>query len=62
MPVSTTHVIAGSIAGVGSIHRLKAVRWGLATDIVWAWLMTIPASAAVGALCMLVIKMLVGSA
>lgn len=59
MPVSTTHVIAGSIAGVGSIHRLKAVRWGLATDIVWAWLMTIPASAAVGALCMLIIHLLV---
>jgi PiT family inorganic phosphate transporter len=57
MPVSTTHVIAGSIAGVGSIHRLKAVRWGLATDIVWAWLMTIPASAAVGALCMWIIHL-----
>ncbi len=60
MPVSTTHVIAGSIAGVGSIHRLKAVRWGLATNIVWAWLMTIPASAAVGAICMLLIKFLAG--
>jgi len=46
--VSTTHVIAGSIAGVGSIQRLKAVRWGIATDIVWAWVLTIPASAAVG--------------
>jgi len=60
MPVSTTHVIAGSIAGVGSIHRLKAVRWGLATNIVWAWLMTIPASAAVGGLCMALIKLLAG--
>ena len=60
MPVSTTHVIAGSIAGVGSIHRLKAVRWGLATNIVWAWLMTIPASAGVGALCMGLIKLLAG--
>jgi PiT family inorganic phosphate transporter len=39
-PVSTTHVIAGSIAGVGSIHRFKAVRWGIATDIVWAWVLT----------------------
>ena len=48
MPVSTTHVIAGSIAGVGSIQRLKAVRWGIATNIVWAWVLTIPASAAVG--------------
>jgi inorganic phosphate transporter, PiT family len=60
MPVSTTHVIAGSIAGVGSIHRLKAVRWGLATSILWAWLLTIPASAAVGALCMLLIRVLAG--
>jgi inorganic phosphate transporter, PiT family len=60
MPVSTTHVIAGSIAGVGSIHRLKAVRWGLATNIVWAWVLTIPASAGVGALCMLLIKLLAG--
>lgn len=60
MPVSTTHVIAGSIAGVGSIHRLKAVRWGLATNIVWAWLLTIPASAAVGAICMTLLKVLAG--
>jgi PiT family inorganic phosphate transporter len=44
-PVSTTHVIAGAIAGVGSVQRLKAVRWGLATNIVWAWVLTIPASA-----------------
>jgi len=49
-PVSTTHVIAGSIAGVGSIQRLKAVRWGLARSIVWAWVLTIPASAAVAML------------
>ncbi len=46
-PVSTTHVIAGAIAGVGSVQRLKAVRWGLATSIVWAWVLTIPASAIV---------------
>jgi inorganic phosphate transporter, PiT family len=46
-PVSTTHVIAGSIAGVGSIHRFKAVRWGIAKNIVWAWGMTIPAGAAI---------------
>jgi inorganic phosphate transporter, PiT family len=49
-PVSTTHVIAGSIAGVGSIHRFKAVRWGIATNIVWAWVMTIPAAAAIAML------------
>jgi inorganic phosphate transporter, PiT family len=58
IPVSTTHVIAGAIAGVGSIHRLKAVRWGLATNILWAWLMTIPASAAVGALSYWIIALL----
>ena len=43
---STTHVIAGAIAGVGSIQRMKAVRWGLATTIVWAWVLTIPACGA----------------
>ena len=48
MPVSTTHTISGAIAGVGSINRLKAVRWGLAATILWAWVLTIPASAAVG--------------
>jgi PiT family inorganic phosphate transporter len=59
MPVSTTHVIAGSIAGVGSIQRLKAVRWGLATTILWAWILTIPASAAIGAASLLIIRMFV---
>ena len=48
LPVSTTHVTAGAIAGVGSIQSLKAVRWGVAKDIVWAWVLTIPASALVG--------------
>lgn len=47
-PVSTTHTAAGAIAGVGSIQRLKAVRWGVATNILWAWVLTIPASAGVG--------------
>jgi len=45
LPVSTTHAIAGAIAGVGSINRLKAVRWGIATNIVGAWVLTIPMSA-----------------
>ncbi len=45
LPVSTTHAIAGAIAGVGSIHRLKAVRWGIATNILWAWVLTIPMAA-----------------
>lgn len=57
MPVSTTHVIAGAIAGVGSIQRLKAVRWGLARDILWAWIMTIPASAIVGAIALSIIRL-----
>src|SRR5579872_5105457 len=56
LPVSTTHVTAGAIAGVGSIQRLKAVRWGLATNIVWAWVLTIPAAAAVGGLSMTIIQ------
>jgi PiT family inorganic phosphate transporter len=47
IPVSTTHTITGAIVGVGSTHRLSAVRWGVATRIVWAWGLTIPASAAV---------------
>ncbi len=45
--VSTTHVITGAIAGVGSIQRIKAVRWGVARNIVWAWFLTIPAAGAV---------------
>ena len=48
IPVSTTHVIASAIMGVGATRRLSAVRWGVARRIVWAWIITIPASAAVG--------------
>jgi PiT family inorganic phosphate transporter len=44
LPVSTTHAIAGALVGVGSIQRFKAVRWGVATNIMWAWVLTIPAS------------------
>src|ERR1700686_5178553 len=47
IPVSTTHTITGAIIGVGTTQRLSAVRWGVATAIVWAWVLTIPASAAV---------------
>jgi len=47
IPVSTTHTITGAIVGVGATNRLSAVRWGLAGRIVWAWLVTIPAAAAV---------------
>jgi PiT family inorganic phosphate transporter len=60
MPVSTTHVVAGAITGVGSIQRIKAVRWRLAQDIIWAWAMTIPASAAVGWVSLHIIHFLVG--
>jgi PiT family inorganic phosphate transporter len=59
MSVSTTHTVAGAIAGVGSIQRLKAVRWGVATNIVWAWVLTIPAAAAVGWLSMKLIDAIV---
>ncbi len=50
IPVSTTHTITSSIVGVGSARRVHAVRWGLAGRIVWAWVITIPASAIMGAL------------
>jgi len=49
VPVSTTHTITGAIMGVGSIKRLSAVRWGVASRIIWAWLLTIPASALIAA-------------
>lgn len=45
IPVSTTHTITGAIVGVGSVNRISAVRWGIAARIVWAWILTIPASA-----------------
>jgi PiT family inorganic phosphate transporter len=48
--ISTTHTITGAIVGVGAVRRLSAVRWGVAGQIVWAWLLTIPASALIGAL------------
>jgi PiT family inorganic phosphate transporter len=50
VPVSTTHTITGAIIGVGSIKRLSAVRWGVAGRIVWAWILTIPASGIIAAL------------
>lgn len=50
IPVSTTHTITGAIVGVGSVQRASAVRWGVAGTIVWAWVLTIPASALVAAL------------
>lgn len=49
IPVSTTHTITGAIVGVGSSRRVSAVRWGVAGNIVWAWILTIPASAFIAA-------------
>jgi PiT family inorganic phosphate transporter len=48
VPVSTTHAITGSIVGVGATRRLSAVRWGVATQIIWAWVLTIPAAFTIG--------------
>jgi PiT family inorganic phosphate transporter len=48
VPVSTTHVITGSISGVGAAKRLSAVRWGVTLQIVWAWIFTIPGAALIG--------------
>tara|TARA_Y100000310_G_scaffold336554_1_gene421439 strand:+ start:21005 stop:21988 length:984 start_codon:yes stop_codon:yes gene_type:complete len=59
IPVSTTHVIAGSIAGVGVTRRLSAVRWGLARNIVWAWILTIPAAATVSGVSYFVISLFI---
>ena len=49
VPVSTTHAITGAIVGVGATRRLSAVRWGIAGQIVWAWVLTIPAAFSIGA-------------
>jgi len=62
IPVSTTHTITGAIVGVGSTGRLSAVRWGVAQRIVWAWILTIPASAAVAAISFFIVKMFVPGA
>src|SRR4051794_20632231 len=57
IPVSTTHTITGAIVGVGTTQRLSAVRWGVATRIVWVWVLTIPASAAVACLAFWIIRL-----
>ncbi len=56
VPVSTTHVITGAISGVGSVNRLSAVRWGITLHIVWAWVLTIPASAIMAGLLYFVLE------
>ena len=56
IPASTTHAISGAIMGVGAVRRMSAVRWGVGRRIVWAWVITIPASAAVSFIIMFFIK------
>jgi inorganic phosphate transporter, PiT family len=58
IPVSTTHTITGAIVGVGSLKRSSAVRWGVATRIVWAWLLTIPMAALLSSLALRLILVL----
>lgn len=59
IPVSTTHTITGAIAGVGSIRNKRAVRWGVAGQIVWAWVLTIPFSAGIAALVYVIASLIV---
>jgi PiT family inorganic phosphate transporter len=59
--ISTTHTITGAIVGVGSSKRLSAVRWGVAQQIVWAWVLTIPAAAVIGALTYEIFRFLFGA-
>ena len=59
IPVSTTHTITGAIIGVGTTRRISAVRWGIAGRIVWAWILTIPASAAIAALLFLLVRVFI---
>ena len=56
IPVSTTHTITGAIVGVGSTIRLTAVRWGIAGNIIWAWILTIPVSSFISALLYFILK------
>jgi PiT family inorganic phosphate transporter len=58
IPVSTTQTISGAIMGVGALQRLSAVRWGVAGRILWAWVLTIPASAAIAAVAWLFLRVL----
>lgn len=60
IPVSTTHTITGSIMGVGAVTKFSAVRWGVAERIVWAWILTIPASAIISALMWWLTSLVVG--
>jgi len=62
IPVSTTHTITGAIVGVGATHRLSAVRWGVATRIVWAWVLTIPAAALISAVAFWLVRLVYSGA
>jgi PiT family inorganic phosphate transporter len=57
VPVSTTHTITGAIIGVGSTHSFSSVRWGVASRIVWAWVLTIPAAALIAAACQFLFRL-----
>jgi PiT family inorganic phosphate transporter len=61
IPVSTTHAISGSIMGTGATKRLSAVRWGLGKRIVYAWIITIPASASIASLSLIILRLVTGS-
>ena len=56
IPVSTTHTITGAIVGVGAAQRLSAVRWGVATRIVWAWILTIPMAASIAGISYIILR------
>jgi len=58
LPVSTTHVISSSILGVGASHRLKGVKWGTAQRMLITWVITLPISATIAALCYFVLNMI----
>jgi len=58
IPVSTTHTITGAIMGVGAVKRLTAVRWGVTINLLWAWILTIPVSAALAAVIYLVVRVI----
>jgi PiT family inorganic phosphate transporter len=60
IPVSTTHTITGSIIGVGATKRLSAVRWGVTTNLLWAWILTIPVSSVLAAVTYFIVKYFLG--
>lgn len=59
IPVSTTHTITGAIIGAGARKGASAVKWGVTTNIFWAWILTIPVSGVIGALIFYILKLIV---